>query len=333
MDAVARIARTVLYEGYLLWPYRRSAMKNRQRWTFGGIYPPGFVRDARAGDGASVRTECLVEAGADLRLDVTVRFLHVVARRVLRLDGGRAEPVDELVAGGERHLAWDEATEREVRVRGRDRRQLLGGIERAIDVPAGDAEEAVADAGGVVGLIARSWEEIRGSVHVAATPVAADVLRVSVEVANTTPFDGTDRGAAVRCALVSTHTVLHVRGGAFVSQTDPPDALRAAAAACRNEGAWPVLVGEPGARDTMLAAPIILSDWPAVAPESPGDLFDGGEIDQLLVLNVLGLTDAEKEEMAASDPRAREILRRCEALSPDARARLHGTIRSLRPAP
>jgi hypothetical protein len=81
-------------------------------------------------------------------------------------------------------------------------------------------------------------------------------------------------------------------------------------------------------RSTVLCAPIILSDYPEIAPESPGDLFDGGEIDQLLILNILSLTDEEKREMRDSDPRAREILERTEALSEDELMRLHGARRS-----
>jgi hypothetical protein len=89
-----------------------------------------------------------------------------------------------------------------------------------------------------------------------------------------------------------------------------------------------VLVGEPGDRSTILASPIILDDYPRVAPESPGDFFDGGEIDQLLVLNILGLTDAEKEEVRGGDPRARELLERTEAITEEQLLRLHGTWRA-----
>jgi len=150
------------------------------------------------------------------------------------------------------------------------------------------------------------------------------VRRIAVTVTNTTPWAGTDREEALRRTFCSTHVVLRTTTGAFVSQTDPPARLRAAAAACRNEGAWPVLVD--GDR-TVLASPIILEDNPRIAPESPGDLFDGGEIDQMLVLNILSLTDAEKAEMRDSDPRAREILERTEALTEDELMALHGAIR------
>jgi hydrogenase maturation protease len=89
-------------------------------------------------------------------------------------------------------------------------------------------------------------------------------------------------------------------------------------------------VGEAGERHTLLSSPIILEDHPRIAPESPGDLFDGGEIDQLLILNILSLTDGEKAEGRASDPRVREVLDRSEGLSPEQLMRLHGrTVREL----
>jgi hypothetical protein len=160
---------------------------------------------------------------------------------------------------------------------------------------------------------------------VTAEPVVDGVRRVSVEVSNTTPWDRDDREEALRRTFCSTHTVLRAAGGdAFVSQTDPPERLRAAAAECRNVGTWPVLVE---GRQVVLSSPIILEDHPRIAPESPGDLFDGGEIDQLLVLNILSLTDEEKAEMRDTDPRAREILERTEALTDEELMRLHGAIR------
>src|SRR5205823_3905833 len=138
---------------------------------------------------------------------------------------------------------------------------------------------------------------IEGTVEVSAEPVASGAFRVAVRVRNLTPPDaaaGRD-GAALR-TLASAHVVLRVAGGAFVSLTDPPGELRAAAEGCRNDGVWPVLVGEPDNRDTVLASPVILEDYPRVAPESPGDFCDGTEIDEMLALRVLTLTDAEKRE-------------------------------------
>jgi hypothetical protein len=153
--------------------------------------------------------------------------------------------------------------------------------------------------------------------------------RVTVRIANETPFTGS-RDAALARTFCSAHTVLRSHGAEFVSLTDPPEELRSHAEACRNEGTWPVLVEDT---HTLLSSPIILEDFPRIAPESPGDLFDGGEIDGLLVLNILSLTDEEKAEMRASDPRAREILDRTESLSPEQLMRLHGRITDLRQVP
>jgi hypothetical protein len=242
-------------------------------------------------------------------VDTTVRFLHVVRRQLIS-DG---EPVDELVVDGERHISWEEATERE----------LPPG---SIDIPGGREEEPLGERASVV----RTWLTLQGAVEVDYDHLRDDLHRVTVRIWNSTPFSGS-REEALEQTLCSCHAVLRAGSGAeFVSLTDPPPDLREEAAACVNDGVWPVLVGEPHERGTMLASPIILEDHPRVAPESPGDLFDGGEIDQMLVLNILALTDEEKEEMRASDPKAREILERTEGLTNEQLMALHGTIREMR---
>jgi hypothetical protein len=330
VDPVRAIADAVLYEGYILWPYRRSALKNQRRWTFGGVYPPAHAA-RHPDDPAAMRTECLLRGGADATLEVRVRFLHVVVRRVGRAVGDGLELVDELEFEGARHLAWEEAAEREVTIGpARVGSVAAAGRRAAIEVQAGSDREDLRAADGMrAGALLRSWHALEGAVRVTAERRREDLWRLTVVVENATGCDpDAGREAAVERAFCSTHTVLtSAGGGAFVSLADPPDELRAEAEACRNEGTWPVLAGELGATDTLLSSPIILEDHPRVAPESPGDLFDGAEIDQMLVLNILSLTDEEKAEMRASDPRAREILERTEALTPEEIMRLHGTIR------
>jgi hypothetical protein len=329
MDDVRRIADAVLYEGYLLWPYRRSALKNQRRWTFGGVYPEAHSR-GRDDDPWTMRTQCLLEVGApDARVGVEVRFLHVVQRQVQRATaGGGLEAVDELTVGGERHLTWEEAVERELATRALSVADLAGGVRVPVAVDAGRDHEELPDAGGRrAGRITRAWEGLTGSIEVSGAPVVEGVIRLTVVIANTTPWAGGPREAVLGRTFCSTHTVLRASGGRFVSQTDPPAALREAAGACSNQGTWPVLVGAPGERGTLLSSPIILEDHPRVAPESPGDLFDGGEIDQMLTLNILSMTDEERADMRDCDPRAREILERTEALSPEEIMRLNGAVR------
>jgi hydrogenase maturation protease len=327
-DPIRAIADAVLYEGYVLWPYRRSALKNAQRWTFGGVYPRAHALAREAGDDPwTMQTQCLVEGDSCTEVSLGVRFLHVVWRQLVNAHG---HDVDELLAGGELHLTWEEAVEREVTLDTVRLDELRAGIDVPIAIEAGATEEQLGGAGAVV----RSWEPLQGCLLVRTEKVAAGLHRLTARIENATPWDGGPREAAMRRTFCSTHTVLRVHGGSFVSLTDPPAALRDAAQACQNQGTWPVLVGETGEHHTLLSSPIILEDHPRIAPESPGDLFDGGEIDQLLILNIMNLTDEEKAEVRASDPRTRELLDRSEELSPEQLMRLHGrTVRELQTRP
>jgi hypothetical protein len=123
---------------------------------------------------------------------------------------------------------------------------------------------------------------------------------------------------------------LGIKNGEFVSLLDPPPVYSASAAACSNVGVFPVLAGEEPGRSLIFCSPIILYDYPKIAPESEGDFFDGTEMDEMLALRVLTLTDAEKEEMRHGDPHARKILERTEAMTEEAMLKAHGAIRSLR---
>jgi hypothetical protein len=326
MERVRRIADAVLYEGYVLWPYRRSALKNQRRWTFGGVYPERHSA-AHPDDRCMMQTQCLAVAEPEAGVEVRVRFLQVVERRVARLTDGGRELVDELTVDGERYVAWDEATEREVVVPALG----IGGVSRErveFRVLAGEEFELVHAADGEpAGILCRSWGALAGNVEAVSEPVGPDVFRISVRISNVSPFTEGDRERALRATFCSTHIIMQIEGGELVSMTDPPDELRELAESCVNVGTWPVLAGEPGDHHTVLSSPIILPDHPEIAPESPGDLFDGGEIDQLLTLSILALTDEEKEQMRAADPRTREILERTEALSREELMRLHGAIR------
>lgn len=333
VEVVRQVAQAVLYEGYLLWPYRRSALKNQHRWTIGGVYPRPVGGAYQAGPHLS-QTQCLVEADRQDTIRVRVCFLQVVVRKVSRLRLGRLEPVPELVVGTERYLPWEEATEREVTT---GDLPLAALVEAPCHVPvrvaAGRRVEWLRSPGDDrrEGALLRRWQELHGRLDVGAELVAPGIYRLTVRVVNTTAWYGHDRPGALRRTFVAAHTVIHTDRARLVSLTDPPDQLAAHAAGCENIGTWPVLVGTGGDRHTMLSAPVILPDYPQVAPESPGDLFDATEIDQLLTLSILTLSDEERREMRDSDPRAREILDRCAALSPEELMRLHGRLREVQP--
>lgn len=319
---VDEIAAAVLYEGYLLYPYRPSALKNQQRFNFGVVAPQSDTQmDA---GGWFIQTECLVRAAADCELDVRVRFLHLTFRTIESPD-----PAVSAVRG------WQEAIEREVPLRSRLEDLCSVSVRQAFGWPAARAIEPLPDAAGVAGQIVRTCERLDGFVDVKADRVADGLFKITVRVSNVTAVADGERSrrvAELERALVSTHAILHVPDGTFLSSIDPPADVQAIAAACRQIGAWPVLVGEASDGDAVLASPIILYDHPQIARESAGDFFDGTEIDEMLVLRILTMTDEEKREMREGDPRARRMLERTESLSDEHMMQLHGVLRGLQPA-
>ncbi len=342
---VEKIANAVLYEGYILYPYRASAVKNRQRWNFGALYPQAFSLaqgQAVAGvDAWTMQTECLVSATRSTTIDVRVRFLHLLEREVNRLTSRvRAEAsyqrVEMLEVNGQLYQSWQEAVERDVRIADVNLDESIGGpLQKSFAFAAGRETEPLNDASGqCAGMIVRRQQAIAGRIEIAVERVGDDLCKLAVRIMNMTALDAADtrnRDAALMRGLVSTHTILTVQAGEFVSLLEPPDGLRELAASCRNVGTWPVLVGEPGARDTMLSSPIILYDYPQIAPESAGELFDSTEIDEILTLRIMTLTDDEKREMRAVDDRARRILERTETLPAEQLMKLHGAVRGMRP--
>ena len=341
MAAAEAIAQAVLYEGYVLYPYRASAIKNRQRWTFGGIFPRDFAA-AAGSDPCAMQTQCLVCGNAPV-VDIKVRFLHAIERELGELAQPACSlPVDgdpdfvsvpSIEIDGQRFVAWQEAVEREIPVAGFALDEWpSGGAQIPFAFPSMREVEPIRRADGMIAaLVQRTASELGGELTLAAEPVATDAFRMTVRIENTSPCEPceiADRRLAQRRAFASTHTILTVRNGAFVSLTDPPEPLKEAARGCDNQGTWPVLVGAPGQTDLVLSSPIILYDYPQIAPESPGDFFDGTEIDEMLTLRILTMTDDEKREMAATDPRARDLLARTEAMTPTDLARLHGALRN-----
>lgn len=346
LTMVDKIAKAVLYEGYMLYPYRPSSVKNQQRWNFGVLSPPSYSEAQHGSEASYMQTECLVEGGSLTRLEIRVRFLQLVARSVGRLriripqlpPGEVPEflPVSGLEVGGRVYQAWQEAVEREVALPMRNLEQLVHApLSHLFTFPAGKELDYLRDDDGLIaGVVIREQLALDGVVEVKNTQLSPDLFKICVQVRNLTDFGGAEQASredALLSALVSTHTVLGVEDGRFCSLLDPPDALGEISANCHNVGTWPILMGGAGERDTMLSSPIILYDYPQIAPESAGDLFDGTEIDEILSLRIMTLTEEEKREMRESDERARQMLERTETLPAEQLLKLHGAMRSLRP--
>jgi hypothetical protein len=336
IEQVKEIANAVLFEGYLLYPYRHSAIKNRQRWTIGVVYPQDYSEANGGIEPCMMRTECLVtgRGNEDTSLDVHVRFLHLLQRSAVQpASTTYAQAQAGALPAGEWSLAsrlarepFEEGIEREISVAGLSLRDLVF-KPRVIEIYF-PGQRMAEDA------ILRVQRPIAGSIRLSAEQIDNDLFKFCAQIENLTPATGSlsnRHNEVLLQSFVSTHTILQVHHGEFISLLEPPEALQAVAGQCQNQRTWPVLVGSEGETDALLSSPIILYDYPQIAPESPGSLFDGTEIDEILTLRILTLTDQEKEEMRQGDARAREILERTEALTPEQFMKLHGTIRSMKP--
>jgi hypothetical protein len=344
LEKVEKIAEAVLYEGYMLYPYRASAIKNQQRWNFGVLCPRSYSVRQNSSDSWMMQTECAFECSASTQLNIEIRFLQIVNRTIAKIEKALpdlpqdGEPVleivDKLRVGSKTYVPWQEAMER---------KRCLPPLNVAtksfhrnfrFKFKAGRAKEPVRDQDGLIaGVILREWQTVAGAVDVEVSTLRDGLSKVTVRLYNLTPDAETAviRADALGHSLLSAHTILAVEGGNFVSLLDPPDNLKDLAAECKNVGTWPVLVGEENARDMMLSSPIILYDYPQIAAESPGSLFDGTEIDEILSLRILTLTEEEKDEMRQSDERTRAMLERTENMPPEQFMKLHGVLRGLRP--
>ncbi len=333
LTLVEKIADAVLYEGYMLYPYRASSVKNQQRFNWGALAPKSYSDYQNGTEAWEMRTECLIAGDRNTDLNIKVRFLQLTNREVFKVDeSGDAQPVQSLDINGRLYQSWQEAVEREVVVPAIN----PGGadIEFPFSFSASVESEKIFDADGrIAGLIVRTQREINGEVKLSIDTSAGNGLsKVTVLIRNTTPFDGAElsnRDGALLRSIVSTHTILSVSGGEFVSLLEPPDEFAEAAATCENKGCYPVLAGDDGRRDTVLSSPIILYDYPEIARESPGDLFDSAEIDEILTLRIMTLTDEEKREMRSVDDRARKILERTEMMPEEQLLKMHGALRGL----
>lgn len=329
LEQVRAVGDAVLYEGYLLYPYRASASKNRFRWQWGVLMPPGFA-DEGSGEYAHAGTECLLEPRKHTSLHIRLRFLHAQTRTVQNGSGGDYRDVDSLTVAGTEYTSWDEAVEREEDVVLPVGELLAQTVEVPIRVPGDESVEHLSDAARLLRTTCALTGVLRARLHPLEGPFGG--ARLHLEVCNTTDAGRNcdTREEALRAAFLATHVLLAVDSGHFLSMQNPPEWARPAAERCGNKRMWPVLLGDNERAPTVLCSPIILNDHPRIAPESGGELFDGTEIDEILTLRTMSLTDEEKREARSTDPKAAEIIDRTDNMPAELLDRLHGTVRYLR---
>ena len=328
LTAARKVADAILYEGYLLYPYRASSAKNQIRWQFGVLGPAGAAA-AGVGEDPAMSAEVLVQARPGATLEVFLRFLQVQSRTVERWTGEDWHQVEELVVGSARWIAFHEALPRELAFS-----VPLDAVSEAtlpLGVGAGEEVEQLFDGDTLVGRLVRTRWAVGATVTVttrAGHDPRTTVVRVGVD--NTTPWSlhhlghWGERDVAARYSLVGTHLLLTADGTEFVSLLDGPSWADTDAKDCAQSRCWPVLIADDEGRDAVLISPIILGDHPTIAPESTGDLFDATEIDEILTLRVMTMTEDEKAEARGTDPRAAAILERCDLITDDELTALHG---------
>ncbi|MGI8670873.1 MAG: hypothetical protein ACR2J3_13665 [Aridibacter sp.] len=344
IEKVKSIADAVLYEGYILYPYRPSAIKNQQRWNFGGVYPKKFSEMQKGTEAWQMQTQCLVEGDENTTLDIKIRFLQMVMRGVREpkesfdkdnFDESDFQGVQALQVGERLFQSWQEAIEREFDIKTVKLNDLVGKTEAQKFSFEENLETEILknEENKIGGIIVRSNEFIEGAVEVSVEEVNSDakkLFKVTVRILNRGDFEMDEtRDEALMRAFVSTHTILNVKSGGFVSLLEPSEKFEEIAKTCENIGTYPVMVGDEGEREFLLSSPIILYDYPQIAPESAGDYFDGTEMDEMLALRILTLTDDEKHQMRGADERTRQMLERTETMPPELMMKLHGKTSDL----
>ena len=344
------VADAILYEGYLLYPYRQSSRKNQARFQFGVLMPPAYAA-VDASEPSASQTECLAECAAGARVEILLRFLHV-QQRLVQEAAGPARPgpaqsghpqwrdVPVLNVDGTEFTRFTEATEREERADLAVASLAGEGAVLPFHIEGGETAEDLTDSrGAVAGRLIHRWDTLDGVLRVQGERVAGpyQALRLRVRVENRTEPDPAPgllatRADGLRYALVAAHTLIG-DPGRVVHLHDRPSGVGGRGGRRVHERRHLARAGRPAdCHDLMLSSPVILYDHPEIAPESAGDLFDATEIDEILTLRTMALTDEEKREARATDPRAADLIDRLDGLPPEMLEKLHGAIRYLEPS-
>ncbi len=287
-SSVTALVDSLLYEGYALYPYT-PGVKNATPTPFGIVYPPGYA-EAQPAAYSKARLEAALEAGPEAELSGSVRFLQ---------------------AAGEGHK----------------------GIERRLEI----GPLKLADLARETARLEFEFEDenapgvLRGRVAMRAELLSADLARVKLCIHNDGAIPGgaeaeaeATRGEALHWSLLSTHPLLEVSEGKFVSPLERDGEAGAAAEGCEPLNTFPVLVGDDD--QAVLGAAIVLPEHPELAPESLGNLFDNTEIEEALLLHVQVLSDEEREQIGGQDPAVKEMIARADATTPEQMETLHGRL-------
>lgn len=281
-NKVEKIADAILYEGYLLYPYRKSALKNQHRFNFGLLAPNDYFQ-----------TQVLVLGNAE-KLTSIVRFLQIQHRQTIDAEGN---DVDKLEIDGQIFETWDEVIERNIETS--ETTEFCFTSNYFSEIVADGKAKFVHQINQICGQIEIEKEQIRDNLH-----------RWTIKIFNRNQSE----------QFISTHAILSVENAELVSLLEYANEFENEVKTLQQKGLFPVLIE----KNIMLASPIILYDYPKIAPESVGDFYDATEIDEILTLRILTMTDAEKHEAISLDSRAEKILQQAQKTE---LMNLHGAFR------
>jgi predicted nucleotidyltransferase len=338
LSTLEKITRTVLYEGYAIFPYRRSSAKNVKPIPFGTVYPQVYQKH-HSELHAATQTQCILQASEQASVKITVRFLHLRRKRLLRIDPenfgqNQFQSRDIIEIDDQTYESGWEALEREIDIGTHKLSDLINEpYKEAIHFEEEQTSDIIYDKDGkVAGNMLFQQDEINGELWITAKPagIVEDGYMITVNVGNTTTVDnaaGCSRDEVYGQSFLSANTILATDQGKFISQTDPPQDWREVNEACENINTWPVLIDKNN--KTMLSSPIVLYDYPEIAPESRGINFDSTEIEEMLMLQVAALTDEEKQEVEQSDSKMKAMLERVKNTTPGELLKLHGGFKDI----
>lgn len=287
MVEIEKIADAILYEGYALFPYRGDALKNQKRFNF-GVLAPRFWAENSQHETFYQQTECLVlSAGNSFNLSLKIRFLQLEKNRE----------------------KWQ--TARKIEIEKSVSFIDLFDNKKTFDF-AFEAEE--------------NFLALQGKIKISLEKVEANLFKIRIVLQNLTDKKTANVDEIQTISFLSVHTILRVSNGEFLSLLEPPENFERIARNCANIGVFPVLVGDKIERNQMLSSPIILYDFPEIAANSFADFFDGTEIDELMFLSILALTDEEKKAIKNVDEKMRRMMEKIESASPEDLLKLHSVM-------
>lgn len=325
---VDNLTRTLLYEGYSLFPYHRSAIKNQKPIPFGVVYPHDY-HSCNEHAHAEMVTDCIVDGNKNSEININVRFLHLIKTEIFSKEKENFVPVYELNLNGELYQSGWQTIERKI---SKGNLTITSPTKEMETLPFNFENEFESillknENGEITGKKITSILPVEGAVVIKAIPMEnmGNAFRIIVFINNNTPVinaQNISRDEIFRQSFLSTNTILNVENGEFISLQNPGEKWKDLIDECKNKDTWPILID--GSNTTLLSSPIIVYDYPKINPKSKGDLFDSLEIEEALMLHFSVMSDEEKEKIAQSDEKLRSMLNKVSQVTPDEIISLHG---------